>query len=214
MPTAVLPADPVPLGLRERKKLATRDALVGAALDLFERQGLERTTVDEIAAAVDVSPRTFHRYFPAKEDVLFADAAERREHFVALLASRADDEPLLDSLRYAAAVMAGGFVAGADSERRRLRLVRTSTGLAARNLHQSDQWAQSVAAHAARRLGLDERDPLPVLLGTCTVAALRTAVDRWLEHPDADYQRELDRCFELLADLRAATAPRRARSRR
>src|SRR5215218_9586099 len=90
------------LGLRERKKLETRRALVGAALDLFSERGVEATTVEDIAAAVNVSARTFHRYFAAKEDVLFADSAERGARFARFLAERPNDEPLFDTLRTAA----------------------------------------------------------------------------------------------------------------
>lgn len=64
---------PAPLGLRERKKARTRQALQEAALRLIRDQGYDATTVDQIAAAADVSPATFFRYFPTKEDVIVED---------------------------------------------------------------------------------------------------------------------------------------------
>ncbi|WFE25809.1 TetR family transcriptional regulator [Solwaraspora sp. WMMD791] len=69
-----MPTEP---GLRERKKERTRAALVDAAADLFDRKGYDETTVAEIAAAAEVSTRTFFSYFRTKEEVLFADNAER-----------------------------------------------------------------------------------------------------------------------------------------
>lgn len=69
-----MPTEP---GLRERKKERTRAALIDAAADLFDRKGYDETTVAEIAAAAEVSTRTFFSYFRTKEEVLFADNAER-----------------------------------------------------------------------------------------------------------------------------------------
>ncbi len=202
------------LGRRERKKIETRSALQHAALELFASKGVDATTVEEIADRVDVSPRTFHRYFAAKEDVLFADADERLAVFSAALRTRPVDEPLLSSLAAAAAEMAGSMVEHTDDERRRLLLIRSTVSLRARNLHYTDEWSSAVAALAADRLGQDPRDPLPILLGACTIAALRTAIDRWLESPHADYHAELAHSFALLADLPAATTPRRTGTRR
>jgi AcrR family transcriptional regulator len=70
------PPTDLPLGLRERKKVKTRAAIQEHALRLFREQGYAQTTVEQIAAAAEVSPSTFFRYFPTKEDVVLFDATD------------------------------------------------------------------------------------------------------------------------------------------
>ena len=77
--------------LRERKKLRTRSTLVDAAADLCLRQGYEKTTVEQIAAAAEVSPRTFSRYFPTKDAVIAAIADEVDGYVADALARQPSD---------------------------------------------------------------------------------------------------------------------------
>lgn len=78
--------------LRERKRVRTRQALIDAAADLFERRGYDRTTIADIAAAADISTRTFFAYFASKEDVVFPDADARVTAALAAIDNRGPDE--------------------------------------------------------------------------------------------------------------------------
>ena len=87
------------IGLRERKKQRTREAIVAAALKLFDERGFDQTTIADIAEAADIAPRTFFGYFPSKEDVVFADFPETVAGLSARLDARAADETTIDAVR-------------------------------------------------------------------------------------------------------------------
>jgi len=86
--------------------METRRAIIAAARDLFEEHGYAQTTVEQIADAADVAPRTFFRYFPTKESLLFAELDELRNQMLAALEARPEDEPPLRSLSIVLAELA------------------------------------------------------------------------------------------------------------
>lgn len=86
--------EPARPGLRERKKLRTRQAIATAALRLFAERGYEETTIADIAAAADVAPRTFFGYFPSKEDVVFAEIDDRLAEVAERLRRTSGETPM------------------------------------------------------------------------------------------------------------------------
>jgi AcrR family transcriptional regulator len=95
------------IGLRERKKQKTRESIQRTALRLFEKQGYEETTIEQIAAAVEISPSTFFNYFPTKEDVVLYDAYDPVA--IRMFLERPKDEPLNVGLRQVLEGLAAAF---------------------------------------------------------------------------------------------------------
>ena len=96
-------------GLRERKKLRTREQITEAAIRLFAERGFDGTTVDDIAEAADVSRRTFFRYFARKEDVVLAWKQEAAEELRRALAQRPAGEAPLDAVQGAISTLAQSY---------------------------------------------------------------------------------------------------------
>jgi AcrR family transcriptional regulator len=92
-------------GRRERKKRATYETLRRVTLDMCEAQGFTATTIDQIADAADVSPRTFFRYFATKQEALLADQHPRLQALRDLLRERPAAEPVLESVAAAVAFL-------------------------------------------------------------------------------------------------------------
>jgi AcrR family transcriptional regulator len=167
-----------PDGLRERKKQQTRLALVDAALDLFIEQGYDHTTVDQIAAAVDVSPRTFFRYFASKEDILLHHMEEAERVITAELASRPADEPPFVAMAQAyRAVLRYIEASTPDENDRFLRTQRVLDGnpaLMVTNFTRVTAMEERLAIEVGRRMGADTAtDRRPSLVVALISAAAR-----------------------------------------
>jgi AcrR family transcriptional regulator len=153
------------VGLRERKKVQTRNSLIDAALDLFLTQGYEATTIDQIAARVDVSPRTFFRYFSSKEDVALSPPADSQEIFLAEFAARPESESPYTALSQAMRAMIGTLRDKEPAEAARFmkarRLVEETPALLAGQMRLLMENEQRLVAEVARRQGTDTGDLLP-----------------------------------------------------
>lgn len=171
-------------GLRARKKAMTRQALEDEALRLFAEQGFEQTTVDEIAAACDVSRRTFFRYFSSKEDVLSYEQAGQGDATFELIAARPADEPPLQSLRVVILALAAEFAQDEERLLRRAQIMRATPSLRSADWDKQNDGVDRIVEALGRR----SPDPLDAeqayqlrLLGRATLAALMTALDRWVD---------------------------------
>jgi AcrR family transcriptional regulator len=147
-----------PAGLRERKKAKTRAAIREHALRLFREQGYAGTTVEQIADAAEVSPATFYRYFPTKEDVVLQDDLDVLT-FGEFMAQPAELSPLA-AVR---AAMAAALPKFTEEERQRFRETTTLT-LAVPEIRARaiDEFARTIdvfAALLARRAGREPDDP-------------------------------------------------------
>ncbi|MEW2140365.1 TetR family transcriptional regulator [Streptomyces sp. NPDC005409] len=185
-------APPAPVaGLRERKKQRTRGALLRAALLLFISQGYDRTTVDEITDAVDVSQRTFFRYFANKEEVAFAVQDLVEAHFLAELHARPAAEGPLEALR-GAALAAWDTVEEAISEAvpvelymRSYRLIESTPALLAVHLRRSTELEERISRLIAAREGLDvDTDPRPRVAVAAFCGVMRLTGRLWGQGED------------------------------
>jgi AcrR family transcriptional regulator len=158
-------------GLRERKKQRTREAIVDAALRLFDERGFEQTTIADIAEAADIAPRTFFGYFPSKEDVVFADFPEQLEALSRRLRERDEDETAIDALR---AVIRDALEHADLTDERELcrkRVVKQSETLDAHRRALMGQMEDMLAEAVARDFGDQPGDLRPSMIASAAVAA-------------------------------------------
>jgi AcrR family transcriptional regulator len=174
------------MGLRERKKQETRVALSWAAVRLAVERGFDEVRVEDIAAAVDVSPRTFNNYFSSKAEAIAARQLERARAIAGALRGRPAGEPLWASVteavveQYALGQQEGGpdrqWVDG-------VRLMMSEPALQGEVLKATAAAATELAAAVAERTGTDVRDVYPRLVAGTVLAAAQVCTDQWL-HAD------------------------------
>jgi AcrR family transcriptional regulator len=150
------PITPLAKGLRERKKLKTRESIQREAMRLFRKNGYDKTTIEQIAAAVEISPSTFFNYFPSKEDVVLYDAYD--PVVASLLIARPPDEPPSVSVRAVLLAMATVFEQDRDIILARSKLVMEEPALRALLWEQLEKARDLICGVIAERYGRDPDD--------------------------------------------------------
>ncbi len=201
-------------GLRDRKKRDTRDALAEAALELFEAQGYDAVTIEAIAEAAGVSRRTFFRYFPSKEAVLFP---RRAAHLAALEAalddpSTADRSPF-ERVRLALLRVAERVDEGRVLERRIDAIVTRHPALLAHERGLDLEWEAVLAAalrRGAPRTRAARREAAH--LAGATMGLVRAVLRGWLaDGAQGGLTKIGAEALEVLRPRHTALAPSRGR---
>jgi AcrR family transcriptional regulator len=178
------------LGLRERKKQRTRATLLDAAVELCDRQGFERTTVDQIAAIAEVSPRTFSRYFATKDAIAFALIDDAVDLAALELARQPYDLNHFEALRrsyvsmYTATKSAPPGALSADRMMCIVRIIMTSPSLKQAAL---EYRPHAVNVELAKRLGVDLGDRRLRLISAMWGSIIMTALSD-LSEPGVDWE--------------------------
>jgi AcrR family transcriptional regulator len=185
-------------GLRELKKQKTRWAIQEHALRLIAQQGYDATTVEQIAAAAEISPSTFFRYFKTKEDVIVEDEYDPMliEFFSAAPLGKTPVATLRHAMRAAL-----GQMSAAELQKvlARTKLIVSVPALRARNFENLAGTIRVIAEGLAGRLGRPADDfELHTFVGAC-LGALLPAIFRWVDGDGKEDLAELaDQALALL----------------
>lgn len=187
--------------LREIGRDAVRARITEIALDLFAEHGFDQVTVDQIAAAAGMSGRTFHRYFPAKEDVVVGEPERWGEFVRDAFAARPTDEPVWDSLLATFQAFIDLLAENGRVQRGKvaMRVLVSTASLRARNLEKHQLWGRMLLPLVAARLGDDDTALRAEIIVQASLACLDVAFTTWANVDDDTAISELlERSFAML----------------
>jgi AcrR family transcriptional regulator len=197
-------------GLRERKKLATRQALSSAALRLAIDRGLDNVTIEDITAEADVALRTFRNYFASKYEAVAAIGADRARRIGMSLLDRPAGEPLWEALSHAVLDhYEGSEQAPSRETMAALGRVLQTPAMRGEYLKVNFEMQNALAAAIAERTGTDlGADMFPQVLAGAVTAASQVAIRRWYAaDPPEPLRPILERALRQLTSACSAPAP-------
>jgi mycofactocin system transcriptional regulator len=187
-----------------RPPVTTRAELEQVALQRFVEDGFVETTVDDIAREAGISRRTFFRYYPSKNDVVWGEFDHLLGDLEAWLDAVPDDAPLLPTLRDGIIRFNSLPADAVPAHRQRMSLILYVPALQAHSTLRYSHWRDVIIAFAARILGQPAETMSPQLVGNVALAAALTAYGQWLADPDSDLPELIGEAFDAIAlDLSA-----------
>ncbi|HEX5586863.1 MAG TPA: TetR family transcriptional regulator [Acidimicrobiia bacterium] len=200
--------------LRERRRLRMAATIERSALELFAERGFAAVTVNDIAAAVDISRRTFFRYFASKESVLFGDPQREENRLVSELEQRPEEGPV-EALHAALIEMAREQEADPTITALRLRVLESAPEITSAAFAQRITFQRRLTPLVAQLMGVDEaRDMRPDLVVSVSMSAMYVGLQRWLANGAREPLHELvSSALEQAAAGLTATVARRAPTR-
>jgi len=190
------------LSLRQRKKDATHQAITDAAWELFAEKGYEETSVNDIAERANVAPRTFFRYFPTKEDVIYPEFEEMLQRVRDEFFRRPPDEPLMTSLITSMQTMTDTMTASSSRNQQRLMMLKRSPELSIsdyirrRMTNQIEEWVLQ------RDAGCADVELRAKLASGIIGLIMDTSRDHWVSTGATEALPDLGhRCLSLVQDL-------------
>jgi len=187
-----------------RRRITSRADLELVAFDLFERQGFEQTTVDDIAFAAGIGRRTFFRYFGSKNEVPWGDFDGELDRMRRRLAATPPGVPLMDAIRQAVVDFNRMPPEQLPAHRRRMTFILGVPALQAHSTLRFAAWRQVIADYVAERTGQRPDALLPRAFGYAMLGVAVAAYEQWLASPGDDLCELLDSAILALGSAFAA----------
>ena len=179
-----------------RRRVTSATELETAALELFFAEGFDATTVEDIASACGIGRRTFFRYYPSKNDVVWGQFAEGLALMRAELAATSERDSIAHSLTNA--IVAFNFVPSeyVAQHRERMNLILHVPTLQAHSTLRYAEWRTVIAEYVAVRIGVSSHAQIPQLVSHVVLAACITAYEQWLQDDESMLDEVLRECLE------------------
>ena len=194
---------PVHSGLRQRKKDSSRRAIEDAAWELFAEQGYEETSINDIAERANVAPRTFFRYFPTKEAVMYPQFDELLESVCNEFRKRPVDEPVITSLFESFEVLGGSLEGEASRARARMEMMKRPGQRPPGTEYFRTRLSETTAELVLEREGDSDDARMRARLASGVISLLiDTAHNCWMEAGAHEPLHDVgDRCRQVMGEM-------------